>query len=231
MKKIIFLFAVSLILGGCSFAVTPKNGITADQLSALNQKNQDLSSQVSKLQEDNKSLQAENESNTSIMPDNFGNMDTFCYSLKEFKQFNEVFPELSLDSLTVDQKTNLGKGNVYQVCENFNGDKSFVMYGDYGNNNNLIGFYALDSATGGQKMLIDFQYNQGVGDIGVCQVNGFIERNLVYSCGGGDGPGGFNTVYMLERATGKSKIIKKCEYLEDKMTCAVNLLNIKGLPY
>jgi uncharacterized protein YceK len=228
MKKVLFLLAISVFLGGCSLVVSPKSGITPDQLSAITQKNQDLQSQVAELQENNKSLQAVNDKYSSILPGNFAYKGTFCYFLEKFKKFSEVFPEFKLDTIEASLRADLEKGEIYQVCDTSYKSRAFLMYGDFGKENNLIGLIMEDAATSELTLVTGKQYNQSSGDLGVCSIDGAIEQsNIIYSCGGGDGPGGWDRVYILNPKTGSSQLIKDCESLDGKVTCKYNPLKLE----
>ncbi len=115
-------------------------------------------------------------------------------------------------------------GTLYEMCYS-QGDKiAFVVYGEFEGfegTNNLIGIYD------GERLVAHRLFNRSSGDIGLCALRGYIESNVVYACGGGDGPGGWNTVYVMDHLTGESTTIMDCTYFEDESTCTVNLL---GLP-
>lgn len=94
-----------------------------------------------------------------------------------------------------------------QICYDPDLEKiSFVLYGDFGTEeyNNIIGTY--DDTNG---FITDEQYNEGSGDYGVCKIDGYLSENLVYSCNGGDGPMGRETIYIL-KSTGESTLVKDC---------------------
>ncbi|MCX6739980.1 MAG: hypothetical protein NTZ49_01995 [Candidatus Parcubacteria bacterium] len=232
MKKslvIIFGLGILIFLSGCSFAAAPKNERQNDLIQQLN----DLQSQLAKVQTEKQTIEENLKSREEILntlPDKGAGVTSYCYWPKQL-ELKEVFPDLDLSKVSADYQNYLGQGGLQQVCISDRGDKAFIMYGDFGKENNIVGFFTQDSATGENKWLFDKQYDLGMGDIGVCHIDGFIERNLVYSCGGGDGPGGFNTVYVLDRKTGTSKIIKKCDYYEDKATCSTNFLKLEAPPF
>ncbi|MFA6529194.1 MAG: hypothetical protein WCT46_06705, partial [Candidatus Gracilibacteria bacterium] len=95
-----------------------------------------------------------------------------------------------------------------QLCYDPDLDKiSFVLYVT-GNEeyNNIIGTY--DNQ---KNFVTDEQYNNGSGDIGFCNIDGYLGGDLVYSCNGGDGPGGWQTVYVL-KSTGESTLVKDCVF-------------------
>jgi hypothetical protein len=66
------------------------------------------------------------------------------------------------------------------------------------------------------------------GDIGLCAIEGFIDRNVVYSCGGGDGPAGWDTVSVLDGDSGESQVIRDCRFDEEGTHCTVDLLHLGG---
>ncbi len=132
----------------------------------------------------------------------------------------------------------LANSEYFEICSDYN-ILAFVSYGQYdkeeGNkfaNNNLIGTF---SQYGELKTIQT--YCPPFGDIGFVHINGFIEANLVYSCGGGDGGSVFNRVYILDKVTGKSKNIKDCSCCyESKIEkyeckCPVNILNLQEIPF
>ncbi len=134
-----------------------------------------------------------------------------------------------------DFKKFFDKSEYYQFCD-FGGGGStemlfFVLYGDYGNYNNVvvggINVYDEDNA----KLVFDYKNNPDSGDIGMCDLDGIIESHLIYSCGGGDGPSSNNSVYLLNTNNGKSKTIKQCFYLYDKeekkIDCKVDIFNLE----
>lgn len=115
-------------------------------------------------------------------------------------------------------------GTLYHMCYSDQGEISFVVYGEFEAEpeaNNLIGIYSRE-----RELITDLQFNRSSGDIGVCSLQGYIERNVVYACDGGDGPGGWNTVYVLDRNSGKSTVIKDCTYYLDETDCQINLLGL-----
>lgn len=116
-------------------------------------------------------------------------------------------------------------GSVHQLCNpdtNYNSFLSFVMYGDYGEFNNIIGTFTAD-----RGMIADKKFNSGMGDIGVCRITGSIGNGIGYVCGGGDGPGGHYSIYLLNPTNGKSTLIKKCTFFsEEKDKCTIDLFKI-----
>lgn len=118
------------------------------------------------------------------------------------------------------------QGSLMQLCSVGGGDTiGFVMYGDFDDdNNNVVGIYR------DAKSVTQAHYNPNAGDISVCNISGFVEDVMIYSCGGGDGGGGWNKIYTLDLITAESQLIKDCEfYLEDN-TCTQNLLNVTEHP-
>jgi len=115
-------------------------------------------------------------------------------------------------------------GTLYQVCYPDRGEIAFVVYGEFDGfegKNNLIGVYTEE------RIIADRLFNPSSGDIGLCVIEGFIERNVIYSCGGGDGPGGWNSVFVLDYETGRSKLIKDCTFSQETAECSVNLLDLR----
>ena len=105
---------------------------------------------------------------------------------------------------------------------------AFVMNGNFGKENNIVGF-----VTKSGEVIIDKQYNQPTGDVGLCGISGFMDGNLMYQCAGGDGPGGFSSWYILRKDTQKSVLLKACTYqagTEDgkveQTKCEKNTLNL-----
>jgi len=114
-------------------------------------------------------------------------------------------------------------GTLYQVCYSNRDVISFVVYGEFDGfegTNNLIGIYS------GERLIAHRLFNPPSGDIGLCTIEGYIERNVIYSCGGGDGPGGWNSVFVLDHETGQSRTVKECTFLQETTACSVNLLNL-----
>lgn len=131
----------------------------------------------------------------------------------------------------------------HQFCYKGRGEISFVMLSnemiksDSGSkgSNNTIGNYVLREE---EKLVTDMKFVPKSGDVGLCAIDGYIERNPIYSCGGGDGPGGWNRVYVLNRESGESLTIKDCathyDYENDDGYddwCEVNLLNLGEHPF
>lgn len=118
---------------------------------------------------------------------------------------------------------------LHQVCYSDRGEMAFVAFGEFDafpEANNAIGLYTTD-----QDLLVEYIFNRNSGDYGVCMITGYIERNLVFSCGGGDGPGGWNTVYVFNRSSGEAAIIKQCSFIQDERECEINLLELGEYPF
>lgn len=104
-------------------------------------------------------------------------------------------------------------------------------YSDVGEFNNAIGLYTSDG------LVLDYKYNKGSGDIGVCNIIGYLD-GVLYQCGGGDGPFSWRKVYLL-MPNGQSKTIQDCEFTGEysdgekeykpTATCTVDLLGTAAL--
>lgn len=142
---------------------------------------------------------------------------------KNVKQeiFDNFFENPELNELLID-------GRIIQVCQSIDKEVSFVIYGLSADHsyNNVIGIYD------GENLIFDKKHNVGGGDEGICTIDGYIERNILYSCGGGDGPWGHNGTYVLNKKTGESITLKHC-YVdhETDAQCDVNLLNLQTVPF
>lgn len=162
-----------------------------------------------------------------------------CFSYQSKEDFKSAFASTYFGDVTVvdslfsdPQFLNWFEVSDYskQICLTDRQEAAFIIYGQYDQvgddvNNNLIGLF-----TEGKKLITNQQYNAGGGDIGLCRIDGFIERNVIYSCGGGDGPCGHNTTFVLDRSSGESKVIKQCEGCNDPGSkgweCSVNELDL-----
>lgn len=153
----------------------------------------------------------------------------------KFKKTNEEFINQLLRTEFINQEivnsffenTDIQKiqktGNIYQLCYTPQNAMSFVAFGEFGEYNNTIGIYDPQNNT----LITDQKKNPGSGDIGLCAITGYLEKNIIYSCGGGDGPGGWNTVYLLDAISGDSTLIKDCRHTDDEpTTCTTNVLEI-----
>ena len=127
------------------------------------------------------------------------------------------------------------QGNtMYQLCTYgyFNENLYFVIYRDLPRNdptkNNIIGMWSRTNMYSG--LVTAEIYNPSSGDIGLCSITGFVESGVLYNCGGGDGPFGFNSIYMLNLASGENTLIKNCDYYfandNEDVDCSVDVLNI-----
>ena len=79
----------------------------------------------------------------------------------------------------------LENGTLYQMCYSGQHEVAFVVYGEFEGfegTKNLIGIF-----TGG-RVIEHHLFNPSSGDIGLCAIEGFIDRSVVYACGGGDAP-------------------------------------------
>lgn len=98
---------------------------------------------------------------------------------------------------------------------------TFAYYGDYENdNNNAIGLYKDRSFY--NKLL----FNPNSGDIGICSIKGNADNDIFFSCGGGDGPEGFEKVYLFNPDKEDLEIVKDCSYRYDRIDiCTVDNIN------
>lgn len=145
---------------------------------------------------------------------------------KNFFSQQKFFDESIFDKFFADEKyIDFTKtGELFQICLRSDDTIGFTLYGQYGTDNNMVGIYR-DS-----KFVTQTHNVPNSGDIGLCTIDGFIEDVLVYSCGGGDGGGGWNKIYTLDFISSESQLIKDCEfYLEDN-TCTNNVLGITEHP-
>ena len=60
------------------------------------------------------------------------------------------------------------------------------------------------------------------------EIEGFIDRSVVYACGGGDSPAGWDTVSVLDGEGGGSRVVRDCRFTEDGTHCTVDLLDLGG---
>ena len=147
--------------------------------------------------------------------------------ISEEAEFIENFLEQEKTKELLEKSENWNREICYSGREIF-----FVFYGDFGEFNNTIGIF-----TNGE-LIMDKKFIPNSGDIGMCQIIGGIEGSLIYSCGGGDGPSSWDTIYLLNEKTRKSTIIKKCTFClgcleegKDNVECEVNILNLKQNRY
>jgi len=115
-------------------------------------------------------------------------------------------------------------GSLMDVCYRPDDTIVFVFYGQFENANNLVGIYREG------KYLSTAHMVPNAGDISVCNIGGMVEDTLLYSCGGGDGGGGWNKIYTLDFISKEDHLIKDCEFYLETNTCANNLLNITEHP-
>lgn len=126
---------------------------------------------------------------------------------------------------------------ITQLCLSRDASKaSFVAYRQYEDKavkkaNNIIGTVSVWPRKAFRKIE---KFVPSSGDIGLCRITGSIEMNPIYECGGGDGPGGFNAAYILNRKTGKETTLKDCVYGGDvesyTANCKNNGLNLPEIP-
>lgn len=157
-----------------------------------------------------------------------------------YKQYYQKFQWLDTKTLEYffndDRIKELLEGNgLYQLCiQGFSGDEVFfIIYRDrpHGDltKNNIIGMWSRTNTYGG---LVTYElYNQPMGDIGLCHISGLIGDGLFYECGGGDGPGGFNKVYILNLQLRINTMIMDCSYdysnEKNEVMCPTDLLNLE----
>ena len=116
----------------------------------------------------------------------------------------------------------LENGTLYQMCYSGQHEVAFVVYGEFEGfegTKNLIGIF-----TGG-RVIEHHLFNPSSGDIGLCAIEGFIDRSVVYACGGGDGPAGWDTVSVLDR---ECQVIRDCRFNEEGTHCTADLLDLGG---
>ena len=183
-----------------------------------NAKNNDLQIQINSYQIDTTKMQTEldqlKEDSEEEVIEEVRIYPPYCFSymtndeyIKEFSKNELVNKSIINNFFNNPELVELEKdGKLYQVCYSYRDEISFVLFGEYGDYNNVIGIFT------GEEFIIDKQYNKGMGDIGLCSIDGYIERNLIYACGGGDGPGGHNSIYILDRSNQDSVLIKKCSF-------------------
>ena len=95
------------------------------------------------------------------------------------------------------------KSNVASLCV-WDDQTAFVLYGDFGENNNAIGLLT------NEGMVSVYENNAGGGDIGLCRIFGYL-GGLLYECAGGDGPGGHYKRSVL-LPSGENKVLQDCTY-------------------
>ncbi len=104
-------------------------------------------------------------------------------------------------------------------------------YSETENLNNVIGLMTYEG-----KLVTDYQYISGGGDIGQCVIVGYLD-GVLYRCNGGDGPFGFSKVFLL-KPDGSSLTVRDCEHsgpysdgtteFEEKIECKTDLLGSYG---
>ncbi|MBU0981199.1 hypothetical protein KKC94_00735 [Patescibacteria group bacterium] len=125
----------------------------------------------------------------------------------EVKMINDLFeiPEF-LDFVR--------KSSVLNLC-NYNQMLVFSFLGNFEEGNNVIGVFLNVSKAWDEEpeeqLITDFQSFKPLGDIYACSILGYVDRNVIYTCGGGDGCGAYTKVYALD-LFGESKLIKDCDY-------------------
>jgi hypothetical protein len=112
-------------------------------------------------------------------------------------------------------------GTLYQMCYSDRRDCLIVTSSRGSGTNNLIGIFTGERVRA--PPVQPFQW-----DIGLCAIEGFIDGSVVYSCGGGDGPAGWDTVSVLDGDRGESQVIRDCRFTEGGTHCTVDLLDLGG---
>jgi len=156
-----------------------------------------------------------------------------CVSVKTIEQYKQEFlsnrfgdmKKQMIDNFFGNERV-LGLFNnsvTNEICFIEHNNLSFVFYGEYENdNNNALGTYDEKN-----ELQINYVYNPDSGDIGLCSIDGHIEENILFSCGGGDAGYGFNKVYILDKNSNEAKVIKDCEFAyDDDPVCEINTLNL-----
>ncbi len=161
-------------------------------------------------------------------------LDNACLTASQLENFTEENVLEAFSDLADYKKETIAKlfaedgfiklkaqGEYFSLCAQ--DSLSFVMYGNYGEYNNVIGRYESGS------LVTNYQYNRGMGDIGVCSIVGEF-NGLFYICGGGDGPASFYKLYRMD-TEGKTTTIEDCEYSSENSdvsvgTCTTDLLNV-----
>ena len=129
---------------------------------------------------------------------------------------------------TLNNVINLETTVHYSICKFNNDEITFILYGDYSENNNLIGFFKKET---NNKYTLTYAYenNPPVGDIGMCEiqgyVNGFQNSNIIYSCSGGDGPTAEDKIYSLNVETGEKMLMQHCNFNFGKSECPTDNFN------
>jgi hypothetical protein len=116
-------------------------------------------------------------------------------------------------------------GILYQMCYSGRHEVAFVVYGEFEGfegTNNLIGIFT------GERVIAHHLFNPSSGDIGLCALEGFIDRSVVYACRGGDGPAGWDTVSVLDGDSGESQVVRDCRFTQEGTHCTVDLLDLGG---
>lgn len=114
--------------------------------------------------------------------------------------FLAQIPTLFQNQTFIDLKA---KSNVASLCV-WDDQTAFILYGEFGEFNNAIGLLT------DEGLVTTYENNRGGGDIGLCQISGYLD-GLLYECGGGDGPGGHYKRSVLI-PSGEAIVLQDCTY-------------------
>ncbi len=155
-----------------------------------------------------------------------------CMTGQSFADIEKIVDKKFIDLLLAEKEIgdNQAKIEYIEWC-NFREDtvrrepQTFVLGGNFGKENNIIGLIV--ESDEGSSIVFDQQFNAD----GVCGTTGFIDGNLIYACGATVADSA-SQVYILHKESGKSTLLKSCEYRLDKKTekstavCSKNILNL-----
>lgn len=202
LSAIVFLFLTVIIL----YLLQIQNGvrdelkIKAKSLSELKQKTAQTEKEKSVVQNNLKNTSKDlslllEQSNNCLTDIYHEDLKRIVYLRKtEDKEFWDLF-------FNNDQMTNIRRNGYFsQICLSYGDSIPFtISLGEGGKH--IIGLYRKD------KIITD---ENKPSPNGVCQITGFLEGNIIYSCGGGDGPCYENRIYVLNKNTGERTLLKDC---------------------
>ncbi len=114
------------------------------------------------------------------------------------------------------------QGKLEEICFSGNSRISFLFCG-VGEEGNEFGEAVLGIYTSDDELVTD----KGKGlcsDVSTCSMKGFLDGDLIYSCGRGDGPWSEGKTYILNIDTGQSKLIRDCYYGPEEINCEIDML-------
>lgn len=109
---------------------------------------------------------------------------------------------------------------------------AFIFVGNFGGpERHIVGFVSRED---NDFSVILSKISNSTFEIAACGITGFVDGNLIYQCYGDPNPGrgAHSEAYILHKDSGKSVLIKSCDYIYDEagkrtnITCDKNSLNL-----